>query len=348
MVARATVVVLAISTVAAIILLGRVIFFAAFFAGLVAAFLSVPVGQLQRLKIPRLVAALIVTVGIFGLLGGLFALAWPTLREQLGVIRQRLPEAVLQIIEWGQRQALRVAGEIGDPDPETIDELREGLFEQAMALVAGAVPVLNTLAGAVAGAAIAFFAGFYLTVEAERYARSAVRLVPPASRERVRLAMDEAGATLKRWMVGTFVNMIVVGVVTGLVLWILGIPAPFALGLIAGILEFVPIAGPVLAAIPAIALALIISPELAIWVVIAFIAVQQLESNLLTPLVMREIVLLPPALTVLFQALMAILFGFLGLLLAVPILAVVMVLVRRLYIEPMEQPAGGVSTEDGA
>ena len=142
--------------------------------------------------------------------------------------------------------------------------------------------------------------------------------------------------------------MIVVGVVTGIVLWILGIPAPFALGLIAGVLEFVPIVGPVLAAIPAIAMALIISPELAIWVVIAFIAVQQLESNLLMLLVMREIVLLPPALTVLFQALMAILFGFLGLLLAVPILAVLMVLIRRLYIEPMEEPGEGAPAKGGS
>ena len=345
MVARATVVVLTLCAIAGIIWLGRVVFFAAFFAGLVAAFLSIPVGLLERLRVPRVIAALISALGVIAILAGLIALAWPTLAEQLGIIRARLPEALLQLVEWGQRLFLRVAGELGDPDPETIQELRDGLMEQFGALVVGALPVLNTFFGAIAGAAVAFFAGFYFTLGAERYAREALRIVPPEGRERVRGAVGEAAGTLRRWMLGTSINMVAVGVSTGIVLWILGIPAPFALGLIAGLFEFVPILGPWLAALPAVAIALIVAPELALWVIVAFVAIQQLESNLLTPIVMRGVVHLPPALTLLFQSLMAILFGFLGLLLAVPILAVLMVMVRRLYMEPMEERARASMTK---
>jgi predicted PurR-regulated permease PerM len=122
-------------------------------------------------------------------------------------------------------------------------------------------------------------------------------------------------------------------------LWLLGVPAAIALAVIAGVFEFIPIIGPILAAVPGIAIALTVSPLTAVWVTLFYIAIQQMESNVLTPIVMRGAVRLPPALTVLFQTLMAVVFGFLGLLLAVPILAVVMVLVKTLYVEPMEKAA---------
>jgi predicted PurR-regulated permease PerM len=120
----------------------------------------------------------------------------------------------------------------------------------------------------------------------------------------------------------------------------LRIPGAFVLAVLAGLLEFVPIFGPFIAAAPAVAVALIVSPLTALWVALLYIVVQQLESNLISPLVMKGAVKLPPAITLLFQLLMAILFGFIGLLVAVPMLSGIIVLVRTLYVEPLETQTG--------
>jgi predicted PurR-regulated permease PerM len=335
-VARATMVVIVLWALANVVWLGRVIFFVAFFAGLVAAFLSMPVGLLERLRLPRVVATLVSVLLLLGAFAGMSALAWPTLQAQFAIVQQQLPEAIGQVIEWFQRQFAALAGEMNGPEEAALDELRDQVIEGAGTIVAGALPVLNTVFGAIAGALVAVFAGLYLTLETRLFAEQAVRLVPPRSRVRVQDTLHEVGGTLRRWMLGTFINMIAVGVMTTVVLWILGIPAPFALGLIAGVFEFVPIAGPILAAIPAVLIALIVAPERVIWVLLAYVVIQQIESNVLTPIVFKGVSKLPPALTILFQALMALLFGFLGLFLAVPLLATLMVVVRRLYVEPME------------
>jgi len=106
-----------------------------------------------------------------------------------------------------------------------------------------------------------------------------------------------------------------------------------ALGVIAGLLEFVPTVGPILAAVPAIAMGFLDSPEKALTVGLAYLVIQQLEGHVLIPILMKEGMDLPPALTIVTQAVMALLFGFLGLMVAVPLLAVVIVPVKLLYMD---------------
>jgi predicted PurR-regulated permease PerM len=126
--------------------------------------------------------------------------------------------------------------------------------------------------------------------------------------------------------------MVIIGAVTTGVLLLLQVRAAVALGVLAGLLEFVPFVGPIVAAVPAIAMAFLDSPEKALWVTIAAVVIQQLESNLLMPLLMREGLDLPPILTLLAQGAMALLFGFLGVVVAVPLLAAVVVPVKMLYV----------------
>ena len=109
--------------------------------------------------------------------------------------------------------------------------------------------------------------------------------------------------------------------------------AALALGLLAGLLEFIPTVGPIISSLPAIAMGFLDSPEKALWVLVAYVVVQFVESHLLIPLLMKGGINLPPALTVFSQALMALLFGFLGLMCAVPLLAATAVAVRMLYVE---------------
>jgi predicted PurR-regulated permease PerM len=127
--------------------------------------------------------------------------------------------------------------------------------------------------------------------------------------------------------------MLVIGLVTMGLLFALRIPAALPLGILAGLLEFIPTVGPTLSAVPAIAMGFIDSPEKALYVAIGYVGIQFLENHILIPLLMKEGVDLPPALTILAQALMALLFGFLGLLVAVPLLAATVVAVKMLYVQ---------------
>lgn len=335
-VAKATLVVLGLWALANMLWLGRELLFVTFFAALVALFLSIFVDRLEGAGMPRAVAAVLVLLVLLTIFVGLLVLTWPTLREQFTVIRRELPEA-LEAVERRMRSwYTAVTGEVGRPRPELAVRLQERLGREAVDIVAGALPLLNTAVGAAFGLFVVVFAGLYLAIEPRLYVSGLTRLFPPRARPRIERTLRETASDLRHWILGTAINMVAIGVATTIGLVLLGIPAALALGLIAGLLEFIPIYGPILSAVPAIAVALLLSPGRALYVVLLYVAVQQLESNLLTPLVMKGAVRLPPALTLLFGALMAVLFGFLGLLLAVPILAAALALIRRLYVEELE------------
>ena len=138
--------------------------------------------------------------------------------------------------------------------------------------------------------------------------------------------------SLRRWLVTQLIAMVAIGAVTTGVLLLLGVRGAFALGVIAGLLEFIPFVGPIAASIPAIAMALLDSPTKALYVGLAFTAIQQTEGHLLIPLLMKNSLRLPPVLTLLTQALMATVFGLLGLLIAVPMLSAAMAAVKMLYV----------------
>jgi predicted PurR-regulated permease PerM len=335
-VGRAVLITLGLVALALLLWAGRNVLFILFFGVLFGIFFSVFADRLVGWGIPRVVAVLLVVVSLVGLLAAFSVFLWPALREQLTLVGRELPQVVEDVAEWARAHYRSVTGQTGDaPGLET--EVRDRLSAQAGAIVGGAIPIVSTAIGAIAGALVVLAVGIYTAADPGLYRRGALRLVPPRHRPRVDTGLERAATSLRRWMVGTLINMVIVGTVTGVGLWLLGVPAPVALAVIAGLLEFIPIVGPILASIPAIALALTVSPMLAVWVALFYLAVQQAESNVLTPVVMRGAARLPPALTLLFQTIMAVVFGFPGLLLAVPILAATMVLVRTLYVEPMEE-----------
>ena len=151
--------------------------------------------------------------------------------------------------------------------------------------------------------------------------------------------MLESERALRLWLKGQAVAMVVVGLMTGLGLWALGMPSALTLGLLAGVLEFIPFAGPIIAAVPAILLALAVSPELALWVTLLYVAVQQFEGNVLTPLVQQYAVDLPGAVLLFSLIGFGTLFGTLGVILAAPLAVVTMVLIKRIYvIETLDTP----------
>lgn len=189
-----------------------------------------------------------------------------------------------------------------------------------------------SIGNGIAETLVVVVAGIFLATQPRFYRTGAIKLVPPGKRTLVAEAMDESERALRLWLKGQLLAMVVVGLLTGVGLWLLGVPSAFALGLLAGLLEFIPFAGPILSAIPAVLLALAVAPDLALGVALLYFAVQQFEGYVLTPLVQQYAVDLP-GVVLLFSLLgFGAIFGVLGIILAAPLSVVMYVLVKRLYV----------------
>jgi predicted PurR-regulated permease PerM len=155
------------------------------------------------------------------------------------------------------------------------------------------------------------------------YRRLFLKLFPASRRPQVDRVLDNCEDAIAGWFIGILFNMTVIAVMSMVGLWILGVPLAFANGLLAGLLAFIPNLGPVMSVIPPAAIALLEAPWKAAAVVVLYIVIQQIESNVLTPLVMKRQVSLLPAVTLLCQVIFAVFFGFLGLLLALPLTLII-------------------------
>ena len=177
------------------------------------------------------------------------------------------------------------------------------------------------------------FVGIYLAANPKMYLDGLVRLFPMCQRAKLQNALRDSGEGLRKWLLGQLVSMVSVGLLTGLGLWMVGAPLPLALGLMAGLLEFIPVVGPILAIGPGVLVALTEGPQVALYATIVYVVVQQLEGNVIMPLAQRWAVELPPAYGLLSLLAFGLLFGFLGVFFGSPLAVVVMCLVQSLYIE---------------
>jgi predicted PurR-regulated permease PerM len=269
--------------------------------------------------------ALVVTVLLFvgaGALGTYFLA--PSVSEQFDELSQTLPASIDALEErlsrygWAQ-WILEQGGTLMEP----------GEAARRAGTVMGAV------AGGVTFILLTIFAGFYIALSPHIYRGALLRLVPPSSRPRADEVLVAVESTLRWWLLGRFVSMVAIGVLTWIGLLLLDIPLALVLGFIAGLLSFVPFVGPVLSAIPAILLALAIDPSKAWHVIILYTVIQMIESYLITPFVEKKAVWLPPALTVTVEVLGGVLLGALGVIFATPLTAVAIVLVKMLYLQDL-------------
>ncbi|MDX1582134.1 MAG: AI-2E family transporter [Thermoanaerobaculia bacterium] len=270
--------------------------------------------------------SLFVTVGLFiGIAGASAYLFAPRVANQFDELSRTIPQSVEQLkgelreYEWGAWILNQF------PEPTEI------MSPSAAAQRAGTF--FSTLFGGVTAVVVIIFAGFFIALSPDVYSGGALQLIPPKARWRAHDLFLALESTLSWWLLGRVLSMAVIGVMTWIGLMILDVPLALTLGLIAGLLSFIPYVGPVLSAIPAILLGLTISPEKALHVTILYIVIQLIEGNLITPLIDRRTVWIPPALTILAQLFAGVLFGPLGVVLATPLLAVVIVVVKMLYLQ---------------
>jgi predicted PurR-regulated permease PerM len=240
-------------------------------------------------------------------------------------------------VQAQQQATARLGGDTtATPAPQPVtagSQLRAKILSQLSGATQYFFPFLSSTLAVAAGVVLVLFLAIYVAVEPKTYHDGLMHLFPHDARERAGEVLTAIATVLRKWLVTQLIAMLVIGTVTTIVLLLLDVPAAFPLGVLAGLLEFIPTVGPILSAIPAIAMGFVDSPEKALWVTIAYVGIQFLENHLLIPLLMREGVDIPPAMTIIAQALMALVFGFLGLLVAVPILAAGMVTVKMLYVE---------------
>ncbi len=344
---RATAIVAGVYVALRLLWVGRSVFLLGFLGVLFGLALSAGVDYLQRIKIPRALGAVLIVLTLLGSLVGVGALAAPTISEQAQEVRRQVPQVLDQAERWIEARGM---GQLIDGGPAKGEEGAESQERQGEAGEKQQVDIRRTLSQQLArasqhffsffsstvavlgGAILVMFVSIFVAVNPTMYHDGLMHLFPHRSRQRAGEVLSAIAVTLRRWLVAQLIAMVLIGVVTALTLTALGVQGAFALGIIAGILEFVPYVGPILAAVPAVAMGLLDGPEKALYVVLAYVAIQQLESGILQPILMKEGLDIPPVLTILGQALLALIFGFMGLLVAVPILGAVMVPVKMLYV----------------
>ena len=192
--------------------------------------------------------------------------------------------------------------------------------------------LLDSTFGVLGETVVVLLAAIYMAASPRLYVRGVVLLFPLPARDRVATILQDCGQTLQWWMLGQGVSMLAVGVISTVGLLLLGVPLPFALGILAGLLTFIPYVGAWLGSVPAILMALTIGPFVALWTAGVFLLCHLVEGYLLGPLVQRHTTELAPALTLLAMALVGSFYGLLGLVLATPITAAILVAVREGYI----------------
>lgn len=192
---------------------------------------------------------------------------------------------------------------------------------------------LSSTVAVLTGLILIIFMSIYIGSAPKVYHKGLLHLFPHRVRPRAQEVLKAIGITLRKWLMAQLVAMVVIGVVTTVTLKLLGVKAALPLGIIAGLLEFIPMVGPLLSAIPAVAMGFVDSPQQALFVALAYTGIQFFENHLLIPILMKEGVDLPPVVTLIGLGIMSVVFGFLGMLVAVPLLAAIMVAIKLLYVE---------------
>jgi predicted PurR-regulated permease PerM len=273
-----------------------------------------------------LVFALLVVLSIVGL----FVAFASAIAEQTETLYEELPKALesvrstLSQYRWGKTLLERAS-------PEAL--MSSGAAARATAAISSTLGAFGTLV-------IILFIGLYGALDPHTYRRGLLSLLAPSLQPRGTEVLEKTVTALGSWLAAQLLSMAVVGVLTWLGLWLIGIPLSLLLGVIAALLAFIPNIGPIIAAVPAILLAFPSGSTSVALVVAVYVAVQSLESYVITPLIQQEAVALPPAFVIAVQLVLGLLFGVLGLALATPIAAAGMTIVREVYVKDYLSMAG--------
>ncbi len=305
-----------------------------FLAIILAIVLHLPVQYLQKLGLHRGLSIFLAMTGVLVLIAVLLVLIVPVLVVQVRALLDDLPELINDAQAAYDEQAAQREW-LPDIDWEHITEgdVSDFLIEQGSKLSRSVFPFLSGVGGAITSVVFVFFITVFFITEPVSYLEALLTLFPRGYRPRALEILEQLAGMLQRWFIGQLISMTMSGIlimlVTGL---ILRLPNAAALGVISGLMEFVPNFGSIIAVIPAVIIALAKDPLLVPFTILAYLVTQQVQSNLVMPRIMARQIQIPAASILVAQIISAALFGFLGLLLALPLAIVVVVLVREVYV----------------
>lgn len=275
-------------------------------------------------RMPRTLALAVVLLLGLGVTIGLGFWLGPALIGQLEGLREQVTTAWNDLRGWLEQQPW---------GPRLLEDLSHVELTSVISPRFGGL--LSTTVGTLASLLLVAVFGIYFAIDPELYLGGLVRLFPHPRRARVRELCEAIARALRSWFIGRLLSMAVIGVGTGIGLWIAGVPLAAPLGLLAGLASFVPNLGPILSAVPGILVGLSASPQTALWALLVYVAVQFLESWLITPFIEQRVVSMPPVLLLAFQMLMGLSAGVIGLFMATPLLVTLVVIVQALYLRDM-------------
>jgi predicted PurR-regulated permease PerM len=308
------------------------------FAGILLAIaldaLASPVCQHTRLSHGRAVAAVVAALVLLFGAGGMVIV--PQFMHQLGEIWLRLLELggqaqqALHQHPWAQ-QFLRLGEQVG----------ANGRAGETGVIAGHIVGAMRTVLGLIATTIVIAVLGVFIGANPALYLRGLLKLVPFGHRRRSQEVLAAVGHALRWWLIGQLIAMLVVGITSSVGLLVLGVDLWFGLGVLVGLFNFIPFLGPILGGAPAVVISLAESTHTGLMVLAFFVVLQNLEGNILTPLIQQHAIHLPPALLITTQVLLGTLFGTFGLILAAPLAVVGMVAVNLLYVEDVlgDRPA---------
>ncbi len=303
-------------------------------------------GKKLATRVGRAVTVALAALSLTGIAAGGVALLGPELSAQADVVQQRLPQAVEKVRAELSEFAIGRAIVERTPTSAEVDDALNGEDTTSNVPVAieptsksdsdglDLASLFRSTFGFLVDLLVVLVLGIYLALRPQDYIGGLLRLIPPGDREQIRETLDEMGTLLKRWLLARLVSMVVTAGLTALALEIAGVPFALTLGVIAGLLSFIPNLGPVLGMAPGVLMAMLEGgSNLALITVALYLGVQLVESYVVTPLVERRAVSLPAGLLIFMQLVLGVLFGGLGLVLATPLTVVAITLIRRLYVE---------------
>ena len=276
----------------------------------------------RYLRIPDRLALLITTVALGIVAFFFFAVFGRLAGQQFSALADQIPGAVQSVRDW-----LNVSS-VGQGILRAMENSSE-----ATTRLLGALPLAGGILGGIGEIVLVIFVGIYFAADPPTYIAGVLRLVPPRRRLRARQILDAMSESLRKWLIGMTLDMLLLGVMTGVGMWLIGVPLPFALAVLSGVAVFVPYIGPLIATIPGLLLALSVRPVLALYAAIVYLIVLTIEGNISQPLLQRWTVSLPPVVNLLAILVFAPLFGIWGAVLATPLTVALSVLLQKVYIE---------------
>jgi predicted PurR-regulated permease PerM len=297
------------------------------FAGtMLAVFIHLIGRQIARLPwVPHWLAITIVLIIFTIMIGLTIFMVVPVIAQEMEELVSKLEQSLLQLKEWlestgGGRFLIERIGAL-----EKIGE--EG---QLWSQIGG---IFSATFTAITGLGIILIVGIFMAYSPGMYQSGFLHLFPIPLRSRVAEVIAEIGTTLRWWLVGQFISMLVLAITTWIMLSLFGVPMAPVLALLTGLLTFIPYLGPLLALIPILLLAFLQSPLVALYIFILYMVIQNLEANVLMPIIFHRTVQVPPALGVISQILFGSLIGLSGFILAIPLMAVLLQFVKMVYVE---------------